>query len=215
MTTHRTPRDPPPHESRRAADSWSAPPPWRAAAWRSAFTVPFGDRAGRRRSRRRPPPRGQRLGGRHARRHLRDPHRALRDGAGHDHRPRPARRRGARVRLEEGRRTELPTPGQNLARKRVWGEMGTGGSRGIRTSRGLRPPRRRRRADDAAAGGRRPVERAGRRAHGVERRHHARRERPHDDVRQGRRGRREADAARPEVASSSRTRGRGRSPASR
>ena len=30
--------------------------------------------------------------------------------------------------------TELITPGQNLARKRVWGEMGTGGSRGIRTS---------------------------------------------------------------------------------
>src|SRR5262245_23614159 len=26
------------------------------------------------------------------------------------------------------------TPGQNLARKRVWQEMGTGGSRGIRTS---------------------------------------------------------------------------------
>jgi isoquinoline 1-oxidoreductase beta subunit len=30
--------------------------------------------------------------------------------------------------------TELPTAGQNLAQKRVWGEMGTGGSRGIRTS---------------------------------------------------------------------------------
>ena len=30
--------------------------------------------------------------------------------------------------------TESPTAGQNLARKRVWGEMGTGGSRGIRTS---------------------------------------------------------------------------------
>ncbi len=29
---------------------------------------------------------------------------------------------------------EFPTPGQNLARKRAWGEMGTGGSRGIRTS---------------------------------------------------------------------------------
>jgi isoquinoline 1-oxidoreductase beta subunit len=29
---------------------------------------------------------------------------------------------------------EMPTPGQNLALKRVWGEMGTGGSRGIRTS---------------------------------------------------------------------------------
>jgi isoquinoline 1-oxidoreductase beta subunit len=30
--------------------------------------------------------------------------------------------------------TEMPTAGQNLAQKRVWGEMGTGGSRGIRTS---------------------------------------------------------------------------------
>ena len=30
--------------------------------------------------------------------------------------------------------TEYITPGQNLSRKRVWGEMGTGGSRGIRTS---------------------------------------------------------------------------------
>src|SRR2546422_2553354 len=30
--------------------------------------------------------------------------------------------------------TESITPGENLAHKRVWGEMGTGGSRGIRTS---------------------------------------------------------------------------------
>ena len=30
--------------------------------------------------------------------------------------------------------TESITPGQNLARKRVWGEMSTGGSLGIRTS---------------------------------------------------------------------------------
>jgi isoquinoline 1-oxidoreductase subunit beta len=30
--------------------------------------------------------------------------------------------------------TEFPTPGQNLARKRVWGDYSTGGSRGIRTS---------------------------------------------------------------------------------
>ena len=30
--------------------------------------------------------------------------------------------------------TDFVTPGQSLARKRVWGEMGTGGSRGIRTS---------------------------------------------------------------------------------
>src|SRR5882757_9999819 len=31
-------------------------------------------------------------------------------------------------------KVEQVTTGQNLARKRVWGEMGTGGSRGIRTS---------------------------------------------------------------------------------
>ena len=30
--------------------------------------------------------------------------------------------------------TEQVTAGQNLARQRVWGEMGTGGSRGIRIS---------------------------------------------------------------------------------
>lgn len=30
--------------------------------------------------------------------------------------------------------TEMPTPGQSHVRKRAWGEMGTGGSRGIRTS---------------------------------------------------------------------------------
>src|SRR4051812_5236661 len=30
--------------------------------------------------------------------------------------------------------TEFPTPGANAARKRVWGDYGTGGSRGIRTS---------------------------------------------------------------------------------
>src|SRR5579871_4160024 len=29
---------------------------------------------------------------------------------------------------------EYPTPGTNVARKRVWGDFGTGGSRGIRTS---------------------------------------------------------------------------------
>src|SRR2546430_377095 len=30
---------------------------------------------------------------------------------------------------------EFPTPGQNVARKRVWGDMSTGGSRGIREDR--------------------------------------------------------------------------------
>jgi isoquinoline 1-oxidoreductase beta subunit len=31
-------------------------------------------------------------------------------------------------------KTEMPTPGQNLARNRLWGDMSTGGSRGIRGS---------------------------------------------------------------------------------
>src|SRR5207253_1057050 len=31
-------------------------------------------------------------------------------------------------------KTEYPTPGQSVARKRVWGDFSTGGSRGIRTS---------------------------------------------------------------------------------
>src|SRR6202043_2424723 len=30
--------------------------------------------------------------------------------------------------------TEFPTPGESVARKRVWGDFSTGGSRGIRTS---------------------------------------------------------------------------------
>jgi isoquinoline 1-oxidoreductase subunit beta len=30
--------------------------------------------------------------------------------------------------------TEYPTPGQNLARNRIWGNFSTGGSRGIRES---------------------------------------------------------------------------------
>jgi isoquinoline 1-oxidoreductase subunit beta len=30
--------------------------------------------------------------------------------------------------------TEYPTPGENLARARIWGDFGTGGSRGIRMS---------------------------------------------------------------------------------
>src|SRR5438270_4164163 len=30
--------------------------------------------------------------------------------------------------------TEYPTPGQSVARKRVWGDVSTGGSRGIRMS---------------------------------------------------------------------------------
>jgi len=35
--------------------------------------------------------------------------------------------------------TEYPTPGQSVARKRVWGDMSTGGSRGIRSSQDYYP----------------------------------------------------------------------------
>ena len=38
------------------------------------------------------------------------------------------------MRLEEGDDRSGSPPGQNLARKRVWGDMSTGGSRGIRGS---------------------------------------------------------------------------------
>ena len=58
------------------------------------------------RRQRRPRPgrlaRDHRLGGHPPGRHRRDPGRALRDGTGHAHRPRPDGGRGARVRLVEG-----------------------------------------------------------------------------------------------------------------
>ena len=111
--------------------------------------------------------------------------------------------------------TEGITPGRNLASKRAWGEMGTGGSRGIRTSqdyvrRGGAAARMM--LLQAAADS---VEGAGRRAHRIRRRHHARGEQAHDELRQGRGRGRQADAAGSEEPSSSRIRRTGRSPASR
>jgi aerobic-type carbon monoxide dehydrogenase small subunit (CoxS/CutS family) len=50
--------------------------------------------------------------------------------------------------------TEYPTPGQNLARNRVWGNFSTGGSRGIPRFAGIRAQGWRDRTDDAGAGGR-------------------------------------------------------------
>ena len=141
--------------------------------------------------------RGQCLGRRQARRHLRDPHRALGDGAGHAHRPRAARRRGTRVRLEESdHRVCYPRP-----EPRPQAHLGRHVDR--RQPRhphlaGLCAPRRRRRAHDAAAGGGRRVEGAGRRAHRGQRRHHARGLRALDDLRQGRGGGGQADRAGPE-----------------
>ena len=69
--------------------------------------------------------------------------------------------------------TEYPTPGQSVARKRVWGDFSTGGSRGIRELAGLCPQGRRHRAHDADPGRRRRVEGAGLRMHRRQGRHHA------------------------------------------
>src|SRR5882672_3350988 len=91
--------------------------------------------------------------------------------------------------------TEHVFPGQNLARKRVWGDMATGGSRGIRGSQDYV---RRGGAHDADAGGGRAVERSGRRAHRGRRSHHARGFQAQHHLRQGVRSRGEAHTARPE-----------------
>ena len=160
------------------------------------------------------PGRDQRLGRHQARRHGRHPHRPLRDGPGHADRPRPAGRRGARVRLVARSRPNIPTPGQNLARNRVWGNFATGGSRGIRELARLRAQGRRGGAHDAGAGRGRRSGRCRRPSCTRRRqRHHARHLEPHAPTY----GKVAAAAAklptRPRT-SRSRTRRTGRSPAS-
>ena len=109
--------------------------------------------------------------------------------------------------------TEFPTPGENAARKRVWGNFSTGGSRGIRELHEY--------VRKGGAAARDMLIRAAAAEWGVppgrvqrrEQRHHARAVGPDDELRQGGRGGRQA---RPAAASRrSRTRRTGRSPASR
>ena len=158
--------------------------------------------------------RGQRVGRRQARRHLRHPRRARGNGTGHAYRPRPARREELECDWSKVP-IEPITPGQNLARKRVWRDMATGGSRGIRGSHDYV-----RQGGAAArmmlhAGGGRPVERAGQRAHRRQRRHHARGLRALDELRQGRGGGGQADPAGSQEHQAQEPEGAGRSPASR
>ena len=61
--------------------------------------------------------------------------------------------------------TEYPTPGQSVARKRVWGSFNTGGSRGIRASQAICAQGRRGGPRDADPGGGERVEGAGGRVH--------------------------------------------------
>ena len=117
-----------------------------------------GRRPGARRRRRQ---RDQRVGRRQARRHLRHPHRARGDGAGHAHRPRAARRRGAGVRLEQDRHRADHRRAEPGAQARLARHVDRRQPRHPRLA-GLRPPGRRRGAHDAAAGGGERVERAGR-----------------------------------------------------
>ena len=94
--------------------------------------------------------------------------------------------------------TEGITPGRNLAAKRAWGDMSTGGSRGIRGSQDYvrrgGAVARMMLLQAAADQWKVPVAERHRR----EGRHHARREQALDPLRQGRGGRVEADAARSE-----------------
>ena len=91
--------------------------------------------------------------------------------------------------------TEYPTPGQNLARKRIWGDMSTGGSRGIRTSHEYVRKGGAAAREMLIAGRRRRMEGAGLGMQRREQRHHPQAVGPHHDLRQGRRCRGEDRAA--------------------
>ncbi len=91
--------------------------------------------------------------------------------------------------------TEYPTPGQSVARKRVWGDFSTGGSRGIRSSQDyVRKGGATARVMLIEAAAER-VEGAGLRMHRRQGRHHPQGVGQDHDLRQGRRSRRQADAA--------------------
>ena len=91
--------------------------------------------------------------------------------------------------------TEYPTPGQSVARKRVWGDFSTGGSRGIRESheyvRKGGAAAREMLIQAAANEWKVPAVRVQR----GEQRDHAQPIRAHHDLRQGRGRRRQARAA--------------------
>ena len=110
--------------------------------------------------------------------------------------------------------TEYPTPGQNLARNRVWGDFSTGGSRGIRDSQDYvrkgGAAARMMLVQAAANEWKVPVAECTRR----QRRHHARARRAARTT-YGKVAAAAAKLAPPTEGSRSRTRRTGRSPASR
>ena len=106
--------------------------------------------------------RGQCVGPGQAGRHVRHPHRAFGDGPGHADRPRPARGRGARVRLEQDRLRISDAGRKPRAQARV-GRVRHRRQPRHPHLRGLRAPRRRGRARHARCK-RRPISGACRRA---------------------------------------------------
>ena len=123
-------------QSRRTSPAASSSSPARppAAAWRSASMCRASSDALAQKVLGTAGQRGRRLGLHQAQRRRRHPHRPLGDGPGHADRPRPARVPRSSSATGRRSRPSIPTPGQNLARNRVWGDMSTGGSRGIRGS---------------------------------------------------------------------------------
>ena len=130
----------------------------------------------------------QRLGGGAPGRDGGRPHRSLRDGAGHPDRPRPARGRGARMRLGEGDHGTGHLPWQPRPQAPLGRHVDRRQPRHPRLA-GLRPSRRRRRSHAAAAGRRQRVAGPSRRSHGRAGRDHARPFRPLHELRQGGRAR--------------------------
>ena len=122
-----------------------------AAARRPSRSASTSRSAAGRRAARRGAAGGQRLGGGEARRHRGDPHRPLRDGPGHADRPRPARRRGTRMRLVEGHDRIPDARPEPRAQPRLGQLLDRRQPRHPRVAR-LRPQGRRRGAHHAGPG---------------------------------------------------------------
>ena len=139
-------------------------------------------------------PGGQRLGRDPARRHRRHSHRALGNGPGHAHRPRPAGRRRTRMRLVESHHRISDAGPERGAQARLGRLLDRRQPRHPNLA-GICPQGRRDRAHDADPGRGQRMEGAGFGMHRRQQRHHPYAVRPHHDLRQGGRGRRQARAA--------------------
>ena len=144
--------------------------------------------------RRCPRPRSQCLDRHPSRRPRGDPHRPLRDGAGHLHGARAAGGRRARLRLGQGERGVRLAQRAHPAQPHLGLDV-HGRQHGRAFVAGLRPQGGRQRTRDAGRGGGCAVESSRRRMHGGERRRQPWPDRPEASLRRGRRRRGQACAA--------------------